>query len=74
MFERLTESFGSVYRKLSGKGSISESNVREAMEEVRAALIDADVNHHVVDRFMHDRDEGLSGPRMSPRASSPARR
>src|SRR5262245_30290224 len=53
MFERLSESFGSIYRKLSGKGSISESNVRDAVADVRAALIDADVHVDVVDRFVN---------------------
>jgi signal recognition particle subunit SRP54 len=52
MFERLSESFGNVYRKLSGKGSISESNVQEALADVRAALVDADVNAGVVDQFI----------------------
>ena len=51
MFERLSEGFGSVLRRLSGKGSISESNVREAMGEVRTALLDADVSLEVVDTF-----------------------
>ncbi len=54
MFDRLSETFGNVYRKLSGKGSISESNVQEALADVRAALLDADVNQQVVDRFMDD--------------------
>ncbi len=51
MFDRLSEGFGSVFRKLSGQGTISEGNVREAMEEVRAALLDADVSLAVVDAF-----------------------
>jgi signal recognition particle subunit SRP54 len=51
MFERLSDGFSSVFRKLSGKGAISESNVREAMEEVRAALLEADVHHQVVEDF-----------------------
>jgi signal recognition particle subunit SRP54 len=54
MFERLSETFGNVYRKLSGKGSISESNVQEALGDVRAALLEADVNQHVADRFIAD--------------------
>jgi signal recognition particle subunit SRP54 len=58
MFERLSEGFSSVFRKLSGKGTISESNVREAMEEVRNALLEADVHHQVADDFcakvLHD--------------------
>jgi signal recognition particle subunit SRP54 len=51
MFERLSEGFGTVFRKLSGKGSISESNVREAMADVRSALLDADVHLDVVNTF-----------------------
>lgn len=51
MFERLSDGFGKVFRKLSGQGTISESNVREAMEDVRTALLDADVNHAIVERF-----------------------
>ncbi|MCC6284744.1 MAG: signal recognition particle protein [Phycisphaerales bacterium] len=51
MFERLSEGFSSVFRKLSGQGKISEANVREAMGEVRSALLEADVNLGVVDRF-----------------------
>ncbi len=51
MFERLTESFQGLYRKLSGKGAISEKNVAEAMADVRAALLDADVHVDVVNSF-----------------------
>ncbi len=51
MFERLSEGFGNVFRKLSGRGSITEANVQEAMAEVRTALLDADVNLSVVREF-----------------------
>ncbi|RMH10145.1 MAG: signal recognition particle protein [Planctomycetota bacterium] len=51
MFERISEGFHGVFRKLSGQGTISESNVRDAMAEVRTALLEADVNHAVVERF-----------------------
>jgi signal recognition particle subunit SRP54 len=51
MFERLSDGFSSVFRKLSGKGTISESNVREAMEEVRSSLLEADVHQDVVTAF-----------------------
>ncbi|MBL9032155.1 MAG: signal recognition particle protein [Phycisphaerae bacterium] len=51
MFERLSESFGNLYRRLSGKGAISESNVQEALADVRAALLEADVNADVVNDF-----------------------
>ena len=51
MFDRLSEGFSSALRRLSGKGRISESNVREAMEDVRTALLEADVHHEIVDEF-----------------------
>ena len=51
MFEALTNRFNSVFRGLSGRGRISESNVREAMREVRTALLEADVNFQVVKDF-----------------------
>ncbi len=51
MFERLSDGFSSVFRKLSGQGAISESNVREAMDEVRTALLEADVHLDVAEAF-----------------------
>ena len=51
MFERLSDGFSSALRSLSGKGSITESNVREAMEEVRTALLEADVEYSTVNEF-----------------------
>ena len=54
MFDTLSDGFNGVFRKLSGKGSITESNVREAMEEVKTALLEADVNYDVVQQFTKD--------------------
>jgi signal recognition particle subunit SRP54 len=51
MFENLTNKFSSAFRNLSGRGRISESNVREAMEEVKNALLEADVHYEVVESF-----------------------
>lgn len=51
MFDRLSEGFSSAFRKLSGKGSISDDNVSDAMADVRTALLDADVHLSVVDEF-----------------------
>ncbi len=51
MFERFTEAFGGLYRKLSGQATISESNVRDAMADVRRALLEADVHREVADAF-----------------------
>jgi signal recognition particle subunit SRP54 len=51
MFESLTDKFSSVLRGLAGRGRISEENVREAMQEVRTALLEADVSFKVVKDF-----------------------
>jgi signal recognition particle subunit SRP54 len=51
MFESLTDKFNGVFRKLSGRGRISEDNVHEAMREVRQALLEADVNYQVASDF-----------------------
>jgi len=52
MFESLQDKFGSLFRNLAGKGKISEANVREAMKEVRTALLEADVHYDVVNTFV----------------------
>src|SRR3954464_9361584 len=51
MFDALTDKFNDIFRSLSGRGKISEENIREAMREVRTALLEADVNFKVVNDF-----------------------
>ena len=51
MFDALTERFTKVFRGLSGRGRISEENVRESLRDVRTALLEADVNLQVVKDF-----------------------
>src|SRR2546421_2478898 len=52
MFESLSDKLQSVFRRLSGKGRVSEADVNEAMREVRMALLEADVNFRVVKDFV----------------------
>jgi signal recognition particle subunit SRP54 len=52
MFESLTEALGNVFRKLSGRGRLSEKNIEEGLQEVRRALLAADVNFKVVRDFI----------------------
>ena len=52
MFDTLTDKFSGVFRSLSGRGRISEENIRESMRDVRTALLEADVNLKVVDDFI----------------------
>src|SRR5258705_9445140 len=51
MFDTLTDKFNGVFRSLSGRGKISEENIRESMRDVRTALLEADVNFQVVKEF-----------------------
>jgi signal recognition particle subunit SRP54 len=51
MFEALTDKFSDVFRRMSGRGRISEENIRDAMREVRTALLEADVHYEVVKKF-----------------------
>jgi len=51
MFEALTERFHGVFRSLRGRGRVTEANVREAMQEIRTALLEADVHVDVARSF-----------------------
>ena len=44
-FEGLTEKISATFKKLRGKGRIKESDVKEAMREIRMALLEADVSY-----------------------------
>ena len=50
-FEGLAEKLSSSFKKLRGKGKLSEADVKEAMREVRLALLEADVNYKVAKDF-----------------------
>jgi signal recognition particle subunit SRP54 len=51
-FESLSEKLGAVFKKLRGKGRINESDIKEAMREVRLALLEADVGYKVAKDFI----------------------
>lgn len=48
MFDSLSEKIQETFRKLAGKGRVSEADVQQAMRDVRLALLEADVNYRVV--------------------------
>ena len=52
MFDTLSDRLGSVFDRLKGRGALSEQDVRDAMREVRIALLEADVALPVVRRFI----------------------
>lgn len=51
-FESLSDKLQRAFKKLTGKGKLNEANIKEAMREVRMALLEADVNYLVVKDFI----------------------
>ena len=51
-FESLTEKLSATFKRLRGKGRLSEADVKEAMKEIKMALLEADVNFKVVKSFV----------------------
>lgn len=54
MFENLTEKLDGIFKKLRNRGRLDESNIQEALREIRMALLEADVNFRVVKDFTED--------------------
>lgn len=54
MFDSLTEKLESTFKKLRGKGTLSEDNIKDALKEVRLALLEADVNYKVTRDFIKE--------------------
>jgi signal recognition particle subunit SRP54 len=52
-FEGLTSKLQSVFKNLRNKGRLTENDVKEALKEVKMALLEADVNFRVVKQFMN---------------------
>ncbi|MBE6006404.1 MAG: signal recognition particle protein [Sarcina sp.] len=60
-FESLTDKLNQVFRNLSGKGRLTEADVKSAMREVKMALLEADVNFKVVKNFVSSVQERAIG-------------
>lgn len=70
-FESLTEKLNAAFKKLRGKGRLTSSDIKEAMREVRMALLEADVSYKVVKDFTKSVTERASGAEVL-EALSPA--
>ena len=60
-FEGLTEKLNATFKKLRGKGRLTENDVRQGMREVRLALLEADVSYKVVKEFVTNVTERAVG-------------
>lgn len=64
MFESLSERLGEVFKKLRGRGKLSENDINEALREVRRALLEADVSLPVVKEFVAKVKERAMGEEL----------
>jgi signal recognition particle subunit SRP54 len=60
-FEGLSDKLQRAFKKLTGKGKLNEQNIKDAMREVRMALLEADVNYVVVKDFIKKVSERCVG-------------
>lgn len=60
-FESLSDKLQNAFKKLRSKGSLTEADVKEAMKEVKRALLEADVNFKVVKQFINSVSERAIG-------------
>ncbi len=61
MFETLTEKLNAAFKGLRGQGRLTEKNIKDGLQEIRRALLDADVNYKVVKQFISDVEEAAVG-------------
>jgi signal recognition particle subunit SRP54 len=64
VFESLSEGLQSAFKSLSGKGKLTESNMREGLQIVEKAMLEADVSYSVVQDFMAQVTERALGKRV----------
>ncbi len=64
MLEKITGTFSGIIKKISGKSTITEKNIEETVEEIKMALLEADVNLRVVRRFVNSTIEEAKGEKV----------
>ena len=64
MFESLTGKLQETFRNLTGRGTLTEKNIEDAMQQVRMALLEADVNYKIVKEFVTEVRQECLGERV----------
>ncbi|MCL2008221.1 MAG: signal recognition particle protein [Treponema sp.] len=64
MFDKLTEKISDAFRFVAGKSTITEKNIDDAVEAIKMALLEADVNLRVVRRFVNSTIEEAKGEKV----------
>lgn len=64
MLEKISGKFADIFRDISGKSTITEKNIDDAVEKIKMALLEADVNVRVVRRFVNSTVEEAKGEKV----------
>lgn len=64
MLEKITSTFSGIIKTLAGKSTITEKNIEETVEQIKMALLEADVNLRVVRRFVNSTIEEAKGEKV----------
>ena len=64
MLEKITNTFSNIVRTVSGKSTITEKNIEDTVEQIKMALLEADVNLRVVRRFVNATIEEAKGEKV----------
>ncbi|MGP1600944.1 signal recognition particle protein [Treponema sp.] len=64
MLEKITDTFSGIIRTIGGKSVITEKNIEDAVESIKTALLEADVNLRVVRRFINSTIEEAKGEKV----------
>ena len=64
MFENLSTKLQDTFRNLTGRGTLTEKNIEDAMRQVRIALLEADVNYKIVKEFVDESLKDCLGERV----------
>jgi signal recognition particle subunit SRP54 len=61
VFESLSDKLNSAFKNIRGQGRLTEKNMKESLQEIRVALLEADVNYKVVKKFVSDVESAALG-------------
>ena len=66
MFDSLNKKLERVFKNIRGQGKLTEKNMKDSLQEIRVALLEADVNYKVVKQFIADVQEhkAIGNPHM----------
>lgn len=64
MFESLTKKLEAAFKNIRGQGRLTEKNMKDGLQQIRVALLEADVNYRVVKKFIEEVQEQAIGQKV----------